>query len=141
MRLTVRVSIGRLGSSPEEREEVEMMVDTGSDMCVISQEMANRLGIVPTDSKGVECICGERPRWPKGEFDTAYVREDGESIELSFPVLICPLPEEARRFDPILGVDVLDRWDVLADTRFQRLVPRSSSQLMISFSEPLKLNV
>ena len=85
MRFTVNVSVGRLGASSGEIESLDMLVDTGSEMCMISQKMADGLGIVTTDTKSTDCSYGGHSCWPKGELDMIYIREDGEKIRSPFP--------------------------------------------------------
>lgn len=93
-------------------EETDLLVDTGATLLVIPDEMAGRLGLVPTRSHPVVTAGGARAVWPVAEVRLLL---DGQ--EVTTPCFIAP------GGPPLLGAVALESLFLAVDPVAKRLIP------------------
>lgn len=93
-------------------EEADLHVDTGATLLVVPDEMAGRLGLVPTRSHPVVMAGGARTIWPVAEVRLLL---DGQ--EVTTPCFIAP------GGPPLLGAVALESLFLAVDSVAKRLIP------------------
>jgi predicted aspartyl protease len=103
---------GKLGGPGELREEVDLLVDTGATLLTLPQELADRLGVVPTRRQRVVIPGGRREVWPVGE-----VHLELNGLTVTTPCFIAPSGP------PLLGAVALESLFLAVDPVAKKLVP------------------
>jgi len=110
---------GYLDPSKVRREKVKMLADSGATIIMLPQDLVERLGLDVRDSKVIVSYADER----KEERPVAGVVrvKIGDRATETDCIVGPPLSE------PLLGQIVLERLDLLVDTKEGKLAPRPES--------------
>ena len=93
-------------------EEVDLLVDTGSTLLVVTADIADRLGLTPQWTQAVVVAGGRRETWPVAE-----VRLLVGDRAVTTPCFIAPGGQ------PLLGAVALESLFLAVDPVARRLVP------------------
>jgi predicted aspartyl protease/tetratricopeptide (TPR) repeat protein len=101
--------------------EARVLVDTGAGITVLSRELAQRLQLAEEPGHGITLkTMAVDIQAQLATLDSIQV---GDLIENNFRVAISDLPSgEERKFDAILGMDLLNKYKVQIDSENSRLV-------------------
>ena len=103
---------GRLEGPTGRVEDVELLVDTGATLLVVSRALADRLGLVATRAQRVLIAGGQRASWPVAE-----VRLTLQGLDVSTPCFIAP------EGPTLLGAVALESLFLGVDPVAKRLIP------------------
>jgi predicted aspartyl protease len=101
--------------------EARVLVDTGAGITVLSRELAQRLQLEEDPGHGITLKTMALDI--QAQLATLDSIQVGDLIENNFRVAISDLPSgEERKFDAILGMDLLNKYKVQIDSENSRLV-------------------
>jgi clan AA aspartic protease (TIGR02281 family) len=101
--------------------EARVLVDTGAGITVLSRELAQRLQLEEEPGHGITLKTMASDI--QAQLATLDSIQIGDLIENNFRVAISDLPSgEERKFDAILGMDLLNKYKVQIDSENGRLV-------------------
>jgi predicted aspartyl protease len=125
----------RLGGTPiievtfNGRQRFEMIVDTGASGTVITQQMANALGIVPVGKAKANTVSARAVEFPVGYVDSMEV---GGVMANKIPVAIAGLELETG----LLGHDFFGNYDVTIKRNVIEFRPQLRSEVNSSETRP-----
>lgn len=100
-------------------EKVRALVDSGSTMLVLPQDLVEKLGLRITDKKVIVTYADERKE-ERNVAEILTVMVAGRNME-------CDCVVNPPATEPLLGQIILERLDLLVDCKEGKLVPRPES--------------
>jgi len=100
-------------------EKVRVLVDSGSTMLVLPQDLVEKLGLRITDKKVIVTYADERKE-ERNVAEILTVMVAGRNME-------CDCVVNPPATEPLLGQIILERLDLLVDSKEGKLVPRPES--------------
>ena len=95
-----------------QREEVDLLVDTGATLLTVPQALATSLGLVTRRAQPVRIAGGQRAIWPVAEVSVTL-----EGLEVTTPCFIAP------ERPALLGAVALESLFLGVDPVAKRLIP------------------